>query len=200
MPWNRPDDDVSPLDRWRTIVDQAIVDAQERGEFDDLPGAGKPLQLEENPFAGDAALGFRVLKNAGMAPPWIEADREMSAASRELDELLARTRQDLARFLEHQPATPVATDIPSAPARWPGRFRWRSSARTPTASRSDRRELERVRQQWRHAYLDQAARLDQSIGRYNLLLPASLRWLERPRLTAERAGNAFDTACPPGDG
>jgi hypothetical protein len=30
--------------RWESPVEKAIREAQERGEFDDLPGAGKPLQ------------------------------------------------------------------------------------------------------------------------------------------------------------
>ncbi len=196
MPWNRLDDDGSPLDRWKTVVDQAIAEAQERGEFDDLPGAEKPLQLEENPFAADAALGFRVLKNAGMAPPWIEADREMSAGSRELDELLDRAKRQLLRRHEQEPS---ANDTRSAaPSRRCRLLPWRSAATAPVASRIAAPDLEPLRQRWRRAYLDQAARLDERIGRYNLLLPANLRWLERPRLTPKRAGNAFDAACPPG--
>ncbi|MGV9308285.1 DnaJ family domain-containing protein [Nonomuraea sp. NPDC003727] len=30
-------------DRFETLIDRQIREAQERGEFDDLPGAGKPL-------------------------------------------------------------------------------------------------------------------------------------------------------------
>ena len=30
--------------RWESPVEKAIREAQERGEFDDLPGAGKPLK------------------------------------------------------------------------------------------------------------------------------------------------------------
>ena len=195
MPWNHPDDEVPPLDRWKTVVDQAIVEAQERGEFDDLPGAGKPLQLEENPFAGDSALGFRVLKNAGMAPPWIEADQEMAAAGRELEAVLDRARRELARVDGREHAT---IDTPSAAyARWVRPFPRRSGASTPVASRPDRPRPETHRRRWRRAYLEQAARLDQKIGHYNLLLPANLRWLERPRLAPDRAGETFDAACPP---
>ena len=32
-------------ERYESAVDKAIRDAQERGEFDNLPGAGKPLQI-----------------------------------------------------------------------------------------------------------------------------------------------------------
>lgn len=33
--------------RWESPVERAIREAQERGEFDDLPGAGKPLDLHD---------------------------------------------------------------------------------------------------------------------------------------------------------
>ncbi len=33
--------------RWESPVERAFREAQERGEFDDLPGAGKPLDLHD---------------------------------------------------------------------------------------------------------------------------------------------------------
>lgn len=33
--------------RWTGIAEERIREAQERGEFDDLPGAGKPLDLSD---------------------------------------------------------------------------------------------------------------------------------------------------------
>jgi hypothetical protein len=41
--------------RWESPVEKAIREAQERGEFDDLPGAGKPLDLGD-PEGPDDAL------------------------------------------------------------------------------------------------------------------------------------------------
>lgn len=35
-----------PFESW---IDRQIREAMERGEFDDLPGAGKPLQLSDDP-------------------------------------------------------------------------------------------------------------------------------------------------------
>jgi hypothetical protein len=40
--------------------------------------------------AGERALGFRVLRNAGVAPPWIEADKEVRALLADRDALLGR--------------------------------------------------------------------------------------------------------------
>ena len=47
---------------WEDWIDQQIREAQERGEFDDLPGMGKPLDLTPNPFAQERELEFKVLK------------------------------------------------------------------------------------------------------------------------------------------
>ena len=60
---------------WEKWVDQQIREAQERGEFDNLPGAGQPLDLTPNPYAQGQELAFKVLKDAGFAPEWIELDR-----------------------------------------------------------------------------------------------------------------------------
>ena len=36
------------MDRYETPLDRAIREATERGEFDDLPGAGKPLRMRNS--------------------------------------------------------------------------------------------------------------------------------------------------------
>jgi hypothetical protein len=35
--------------QYESWIDRQIREAQERGEFDNLPGAGKPLQLDDDP-------------------------------------------------------------------------------------------------------------------------------------------------------
>jgi len=61
---------------WESLSGRLIREAMERGEFDDLPFRGQRIPLEDETFAGDNALSYHVLKNAGIAPPWIEADKE----------------------------------------------------------------------------------------------------------------------------
>ncbi|MDX9832468.1 MAG: DUF1992 domain-containing protein [Anaerolineae bacterium] len=60
---------------WESWIDQQIRDAQERGDFDNLPGKGKPLNLEGNPYASDREMAFKILRDAGYAPEWIELDK-----------------------------------------------------------------------------------------------------------------------------
>lgn len=60
---------------WESWIDQEIREAQERGEFDNLVGRGKPIDLTPNPYAKGQELAFKVLKDAGYAPEWIELDK-----------------------------------------------------------------------------------------------------------------------------
>ena len=81
---------MSETDHW---LDKIIREARERGEFDDLPGAGRPLSLDDHPLEDpDWRLANRVLKNAGFAPEWIEADREIRETTAEVRAALVRSR------------------------------------------------------------------------------------------------------------
>ncbi len=55
------------------IAEQRIAEAIENGDFDDLPGSGKPLELDDDSLVPEELrLAYRVLKNAGFVPPEIE--------------------------------------------------------------------------------------------------------------------------------
>jgi hypothetical protein len=71
---------------FEALVEQRILEAQTRGEFDRLPGAGRPMDLDEDPLVpGDLRVAWRVLKNAGFVPPEVEALRQVRDAAVELD-------------------------------------------------------------------------------------------------------------------
>ena len=64
------------LDR---IVEALIKEAQERGEFDNLPGKGRPLDLSEYfETPEDVRMAQSVLKNAGMTSPEVELLKEIA--------------------------------------------------------------------------------------------------------------------------
>jgi hypothetical protein len=52
------------------LAEEKIREAMEKGEFDDLPGRGKPLQGLDSYFATpeNVRLGYSVLKNSGFIP------------------------------------------------------------------------------------------------------------------------------------
>ena len=61
------------------IVEAMIKDAMERGEFDNLPGKGKPIDLTEYfETPEEVRLAHSVLKNAGMTSPEVELLKEIA--------------------------------------------------------------------------------------------------------------------------
>ena len=60
------------------IAEQRIRDAQARGEFDDLPGTGTPLNLDDDALVPEELrAAYRVLKNSGFLPAELENSREI---------------------------------------------------------------------------------------------------------------------------
>ena len=75
---------------WESLVDRQIREAMDAGKFDDLPFQGQPLPRDDDVFAGEWAMAFRMLRNAGVAPPWIEADKEVRGLLDRRDAIVAR--------------------------------------------------------------------------------------------------------------
>ena len=96
-----PQDDPDPRRHLgssrETLLDRQIREAVEEGRFDNLPHQGKPLPNDENPYAAEWGLAFHVLRNAGFAPPWIEAHKEVRALLTRRDGILARAATGPAR-------------------------------------------------------------------------------------------------------
>jgi len=65
------------------IAEQRIAEAITRGELDDLPGAGQPLDLSDDALIPEELrLAYRILKNAGYVPPEVETLNEIAALER----------------------------------------------------------------------------------------------------------------------
>ena len=63
---------------WQGLVEQRILDGMEQGLFDNLRGEGKPLNLDEDRFVPDEMkLAFRLLHSSGVAPLWVELNKEI---------------------------------------------------------------------------------------------------------------------------
>ena len=60
------------------LVERRIAQAQAEGAFDDLPGAGAPLALDDDPLVPQEwRVAYRILRNAGLVPPEIAHLREI---------------------------------------------------------------------------------------------------------------------------
>jgi len=71
------DDILAALDK---VSERRIQEAIEAGEFDNLPGMGKPLTQKDNPFVpAEMRAAFTVLANSGYAPDWMVVSQQIEA-------------------------------------------------------------------------------------------------------------------------
>ncbi|QKE85776.1 DUF1992 domain-containing protein [Arthrobacter sp. NEB 688] len=87
--------------RYESPVERAIREAQERGEFDDLPGAGKPLRLEhpDDPMWWVRQLAEREqIDFTGALPPAVALRKEAATFPASLVDL--RTEESVRAVLE----------------------------------------------------------------------------------------------------
>jgi hypothetical protein len=76
------------------IAENRIREALEEGRFDDLPGAGRRLDLEEYfSTPEDLRMAYSILKSANCAPPEVELANDIARLDREL----ARSHDPTAR-------------------------------------------------------------------------------------------------------
>jgi hypothetical protein len=69
-----------PLFSFHLLAEQRITEAVDRGELDNLPGQGKPLELDDDAhLPPETRMAYRILKNAGYVAPEIEQRREIAS-------------------------------------------------------------------------------------------------------------------------
>ena len=72
------------------LAEQKLEEAVSRGELDDLPGQGRPLELDDDRLIPeDLRVAYRILKNAGYVPPELETVNQIAELERTI------TRDDL---------------------------------------------------------------------------------------------------------
>ena len=75
-------------------LDEIINKAREEGQFDNLPGQGKPLDLNRNPHEDPAMeLANHILKENGFLWPWLEERKELEEAIEKALAELVKARQ-----------------------------------------------------------------------------------------------------------
>ena len=79
------------------IAEARITEAMERGDFDNLPGAGQPLKLDDDQhIPQDLRVAYRILKNAGCIPPELELRQEIAAVEQLIPTLKGAMEKDKA--------------------------------------------------------------------------------------------------------
>lgn len=77
------------------LAEARILNALEKGEFNNLPGEGKPLRLDDDSAVPEELrAAYRILKNAGFLPPELQARKEL----REAEQLLLRMPESMERI------------------------------------------------------------------------------------------------------
>ena len=77
------------------LAEQKISEAVSRGELDNLPGSGKPLDLDDDALVPeDMRLACRILKNAG----YLLADTSVESSAREGADKVALIRARVERL------------------------------------------------------------------------------------------------------
>jgi DnaJ family protein C protein 28 len=65
---------------WESWVERAIQDARDRGVFDNLEGEGRPINWADDSLVDEEwAMAFRLMREHGFAPDWIELQKEIRA-------------------------------------------------------------------------------------------------------------------------
>lgn len=83
---------MSIIDDW---AEKHILHAIEKGELDNLPGQGKPLEIDDDSnVPPHLRAAYRILKNSGFLPPELE-DRKRAL---ELVDLLETVEEDSEEF------------------------------------------------------------------------------------------------------
>lgn len=158
------------LEDWESAIDKQIREAMERGEFDNLPGAGQPLDLDENPFAPeDWRLAFKILKDNNVAPEWIETGKQIR------DEMSA-----LAQLLDNQ-------------TQWQRERLGKIQSLTPDKAIAEREHLAQARNKTTRVYRQRAEALNKLIDTFNLKVPNAQ--LQVPRVRIDEELQRFVEAC-----
>ena len=151
-------------------VSEQIEEAMERGEFRNLPGKGKPLKLDTNPFlTPQVRMANRLLKENGFAPRWIELKKEIKQEKGQLERLLINLksrRERLAVLIQQHPH------------------------RREAVRQSFEYELARGIAR----YSEKLENLNKKIQRVNLLMPTRNR--QYALINEEAALTRFQQACP----
>ena len=82
----------------QTWIERILSEAQDQGVFDNLPGAGRPINWADESLMHDEWLmAFRMMREHGFAPEWIELHKEIGEELKQAREIVKRAwrwRQD----------------------------------------------------------------------------------------------------------
>jgi DnaJ family protein C protein 28 len=122
-------------------IERAIQEAQEKGLFDNLEGAGRPINWEDESLVDeDWVMAFRIMREQGFAPEWIELQKE-------IDQELERAQEAVRRA-----------------------WRWRQE-RLPRSRGQRRHTIDAEWHRARDEFAEAIRELNGKISNFNLIVP-----------------------------
>jgi len=77
------------------LIERKIQEAQNKGDFDNLPGSGEPLDIEDDRhIPEELRLSYKILKNADCLPPELQLQKDI----RQMEDLLDNLKDEKARY------------------------------------------------------------------------------------------------------
>ncbi len=80
---------------FQKIIENRIKEAQMNGEFDNLPGQGEPIIIEDDSHVPeDLRLAYKILKNADCIPPELQIKKEI----RQMEDMLENLSDEKEKY------------------------------------------------------------------------------------------------------
>ncbi|WP_081755981.1 GNAT family N-acetyltransferase [Paucisalibacillus sp. EB02] len=83
--------------QYRDHLTEIVKRSEAAGDFDNLPGKGKPLDIGPSSVNPSEAQLYKTLKDNHVLPPWIELANEIDALKEKLEDLDGKERRKLVK-------------------------------------------------------------------------------------------------------
>lgn len=180
------------IESWDEFVHEELAESMARGDFDDLPHAGKPIKIWQTDVNPEYDLAFSRLKNAGVMPVWMELDKDVGQREAELRRRLDTTEAVIREMLMQlrKPVEAMPKPQGNLWQRFLGWFRQGFPEDDPAPPSIT--SIMATRERERRKFLEMAAELDKKIVTYHDSLPKGGEHLQRLRWLPDRAARVFD--------
>ncbi|KAJ3208998.1 hypothetical protein HDU82_001586 [Entophlyctis luteolus] len=176
------------IESFDSLVEQRIAAAQRAGEFDDLPGKGKPIRFDSddrlNVHVSDTEFIMNnMLKAQNVLPGWIELGKDILGDTEKLRQELRQMHQDIFHETSRTlaPPSPVTSSFLTRWfTNWSAGSEFSRPPEQPHISYDSAGEWERRGREWAQLRI---AQLNRKIDDYNIQSPGSVT--KRARLSVD---------------
>lgn len=80
-----------PGQSWGDFIEQQIREAMDRGDFDNLPGRGKPQEFAQTNGDPSLEMANKIVRDAGFVPAWLDLEKEIDHQQHEAEKAVLRS-------------------------------------------------------------------------------------------------------------